>query len=383
MPAAAPVSGHAPMPSGAQVVEAAPASTPLPQRPAVVSTRRSSALPWAAAVLALIGSGAGAAWYFQHDRAPAEPPATLASASVVSAPAAAPAQPPAAIAPETPAPVRVASVPEPASADVDPMPAATVAGAASAGVAGNAPASVPPQSDVPDSGRVAHTDSGAAEAGPLAAEAVPPSASGQAPRASAPRVEASPQSATIGARLAEMRERRERREAHLQNPPPRPSYAKAVPAPVTPTHAGPPRVLVVGYGDPAVAGSAELAIEERLGELGLDIVDEDFHPALAGVEDRAADLMRVAATAGNHVEYIVVVRVVPMGEQLLTFYGESMTQYTARVEVGAYDMRARRKIGPGWSGQVSFTHLNADPNTRQAIAPMLARLAQGIGRGRG
>ena len=43
-----------------------------------------------------------------------------------------------------------------------------------------------------------------------------------------------------------------------------------------------------------------------------------------------------------------------------------------------------RDSGSGWSTPVSFTNLNADPNTRAAIAPYLGRIAQGLGeRGRG
>lgn len=151
-----------------------------------------------------------------------------------------------------------------------------------------------------------------------------------------------------------------------------------------PAHSGPPRVLVLSQGDAAVAGSAELAIEERLGEIGLTLVDEDFTPGLSGVEDSGRDLASIAATAGRHAEFVVFVRVVPIGQQQLTFYGESMTQYTARIDVSAFDVRARRKMGAGWNAQVSFTHLNADPNTREAIAPVLGRMAQGFGgRGRG
>jgi hypothetical protein len=95
-------------------------------------------------------------------------------------------------------------------------------------------------------------------------------------------------------------------------------------------------------------------------------------------------MARLVDIAGRHAEFVVVVRVVPLGESVLTFYGEAMTQYTARLDVSAYDLRNRSKIGSGWNSQVSFTHLNADPNTRQAIAPVLSRIAQGLGaRGRG
>jgi len=207
------------------------------------------------------------------------------------------------------------------------------------------------------------------------------------PRASAPVNTPSPQSAAIGARLADIRDqRRERREARADLAGGKPQYAKAVPAPVeqAPAYAGPPRVIVLGFGDPAVAGSAEIAIEERLGESGVDVVAEELIGGLGSIEDGSADMARLVANAGRHAEFIVVVRAVPVGEQQLTFYGESMTQYTARMEVATFDVRNRRKLGSGWNTQVSFTHLNADPNTRQAIAPYLSRVVQGLGgRGRG
>lgn len=180
-----------------------------------------------------------------------------------------------------------------------------------------------------------------------------------------------------------MREQRRERRADLAG---KQQYAKAAPAPSpqAPAYSGPPRVLVLGFGDTAVAGSAEMAIEERLGESGLDIVDEDLIGGLSGIENGSADMARLVAEAARHAEYVVVVRAVPISEQALTFYGEVMTQYTARMDVAAYDVRNRRKLGSGWSAPVSFTHLNADPNTRAAIAPFLGRIAQGLGeRGRG
>lgn len=391
-PVVPPAPVHATVPSGEQPAMAPPpAPAAAPARRAVVSTRKSSLLPWAAAVIALVGTGGAAAWYFGRS----QPDAAAAPASVASAPAAV-------------APTPAATPPAPAASPTAPAPSASATGALLAAepapATESAAASDPPADELPadggqplaavgpepeaDAGGEAISTEPVADAGAAMAEAAAaPETSGHAVRASAPESDPTPQSAAIGARLADLREqRRERREAraHAANPP-RPEYARVDPPPTpAPRRAGPPRVLVLGYGDPAVAGSAELAIEERLSELGLEIVDEDFNSALSGLEDRPADLARLVGDAGKHAEFIVTVRVVPVGEQQLTFYGESMTQYTARLDIGAFDLRAQRKMGPGWNAQLSFTHLNADPNTREAIAPLLGRIAQGFGaRGRG
>jgi predicted Ser/Thr protein kinase len=381
---AAPAPGYHTQPSAQQPM---PAAAPAPEapapRPALVQTRKSSALPWAAAIVALVAAGGGAAWYLKNEKSADIPaaPATLAATSPgtdITVPSTAPATPPPVATPAAPA--SVAADPAPASEPVaaaDPAPASDPAPA----VAQAAPAAAEPQPV-----QSAPAPQPPAEAPPVTVAEVEPVSAGRAPRASAPEIEPSPQSAAIGARLADMRDqRRERREARASAVAPR-QYAKADTAPsvAEPAHAGPPRVLVLSQGDAAVAGSAELAIEERLEEIGLTLVDEDFTPGLSGIEDSGRDLASIAATAGRHAEFVVFVRVVPIGQQELTFYGESMTQYTARIDVGAFDVRAKRKMGAGWNAQVSFTHLNADPNTREAIAPVLGRMAQGFGgRGRG
>ncbi len=378
-----PAPGYSTVPSGERALPPAPAPVAA-ARPPLVQSRKASVLPWAAAVVALVAAGGGAAWYFGGSN---QDQATVASAAAVtSAPATVaslPASPPLPATPDAPL-LPPSAAGGMVATSADPPPASgTEASLTSVGAAATPAAtatSVPASAFVSESERLV-AESPAEPATDSAGSGAP------APRASAAETAESPQSAEIGARMADLREqRRERREARAEQGGGKPQYAKAAPAPSpqAPAYVGPPRVLVLGFGDPAVAASAEMAIEERLGESGLDIVDEDFVSGLGGVEEGSADMARLVAAAARHADYVVVVRVVPLGEQLLTFYGEAMTQYTARLDVGAFDVRNKRKLGTGWNTQVSFTHLNADPNTRQAIAPYLGRIAQGLGaRGRG
>ncbi len=386
---AVPAPGYHTQPSAEQPMPVAAPVPAQPSRPALVQTRKSSALPWAAAIVALVAAGGGAAWYLQNENSTAasDVPATVAAVNPVTditVPSAAPATPsPVEPSAQAPAPVpTTAANPAPTP---EPVPAAALPNVSEPAPAVAEVMSAPAVAEPPPAPSVPETMA-PAEAAPVTVAEAAPTSAGQAPRASAPEIEPSPQSAAIGARLADIRDqRRERREARASAAAPR-QYAKAETAPsvAEPAHAGPPRVLVLSQGDAAVAGSAELAIEERLEEIGLVLVDEDFTAGLSGIENGGRDLASIAATAGRHAEFVVFVRVVPIGQQELTFYGESMTQYTVRIDVAAFDVRARRKMGAGWNAQVSFTHLNADPNTREAIAPVLGRMAQGFGgRGRG
>ncbi|MGE4073349.1 MAG: serine/threonine-protein kinase [Lysobacterales bacterium] len=392
-PTPAPAPAYQTVPSAENALPPPAAAKPNPP------VARPSMLPWAAAVTILLAGGAGAAWYLGGSSlwTRTDSPATLAAPatnpgeSVASAAqtATAAATPPSAN--TDVAVAQGASDPAPTAAANTQEPAASAA--ASSATAAAAPATPTQGADLPAQSSAVAAD--AAPASPavnsepepsLVAEQAPASTgSAPAPRASAPATDASPQSAAIGARLAEMREnRRDRREAIANNTPRQIAKATPAPPPTPPAYRGPPRVVVLGFGDPAVAGTAELAIEEELAGMGLDLVDEDLISGLSGVEDGSPDMARLLAAAARDAEFVVAVRVVPLGQNELTYYGQSTTQYSARLEVASYDVRNRRKLGSGWNAPVSFTHLNADFNTRQAMSPLLQRIAQGLGtRGRG
>jgi serine/threonine-protein kinase len=378
-----------PTPPPALVAAPAPAYQTVPSAESALppaAPARPSMLPWAAAVAILLAGGAGAAWYLGGSTFLSktdEMAAVAAPAAATTDTGASPAQNSTASASTSSGTAEVAST--------EGVPDSTPTGAAASASVPTQPTAPAQSADTPEptgteaASAVAsqNTTDSDPESSYLAEQAPTEAASAPAPRASAPASDASPQSAAIGARLAEMREnRRDRREA-IANKAPR-QIAKATPAPAPAAYSGPPRVIVLGFGDPAVAGTAELAIEEELSGIGLELVDEDLISGLSGIEDGSPDMARLLAAAARDAEFVVAVRVVALGQTELAYYGQSTTQYSARLEVGSYDVRNRRKLGSGWNAPVSFTHLNADYNTRQAMSPLLQRIAQGLGaRGRG
>ncbi len=394
---------------GYQTDSAAPRQpTPPPLMPAErvappPAARQTSLLPWAIAAVLLVGAGGAGAWYSGLFKTGAAAPTTMASdpgptapATVASVP---PPAPPAAVSTPAAPPAVATPVSAPASDTAAVQSAASLGGDTTSDqqsvtltqTSDETPASPPAMGDAPegstgDSGS-SQGDAPLAEEAPVYAEEAPEPEANRA-RAGAPQLTQSPRSAAIGQRLANLRDQRLGRGAEAEPRASSPRLARAnSPSvePAQPAYSGTPRVIVLSIGDEAIAGPAEMTIEESLADRGLDVVDEDLIGAMARFERGGEPAIgQLVAAAARHAEYVVVVRSVPLGEQQLTFYGESMTQYTARLQVGAYDVRRARKLGSGWQAQVSFTHLNADPNTREALEPLLGRIAQNLGaRGRG
>lgn len=387
-PAPAPAPTYRTEPSAQAPI--APVAAPVPPS-AIPTQRKTSVLPWAAAVLALIGGGGTAAWYygglkekFQGDAVVSAPAVSAPLTPVTAAPpatAATPATaPPPATAPlvttasDTPAPATPAAAPAEASPSV---PTAAVAVEPAPTPPTTAPAVVSTQGSAPEAPAVA-------EAPAMEAEAQAPDVVADAParmsdRAGAP-AHSGAKSTPLDARIADLRERRLENRAGkgLADRPAQVARAN-VPPPVAPAYSGPPRVIVIGVGDPAVAGVAEIAIEERIGEEDVQLVDEDLLRGLAEDDEPR----RMLGAIGRNAEYLVVVRAVPDGSQTLTFYGQSMPQYNTILQVAVYDVRAGQKVGSGWQTRYSFTHLTAEDNTREAIAPYLSRVLKGIETRRG
>ncbi len=399
-PAMAPLAGtavNAPTPPEMRKLSAASiAPPPAPPTAAAAGSRqahvgdavasapatRRSALPWAAALAGLAIAGGAGAYYTNAfslrdriDGITAAEPAAVVAPTTDAAPSAkvaatavattSSAEPVPAAAPDAPAPTSAESAVAPTSAE--PM-----AGAMDTTHVKTATMVSPPERTSAAATPAASQPPPAAVATRLA-EAPEPPQPAEVPVAETRDEKAFPRlAARQGERLARRAELADKTAVRI---------ARSTPA-ETPTqspaasYAGPPRVLVLSFGDPAVAGAAELSIEERIGETQVVLVDEDL-AGLSGIEDGSLDVARLVNAASRVADFVVVVKATPLGSQPLTFYGEVMTQYTARIELSTYNVRNRSKLG-GHQAQVSFTHLNADPQTREAVAPYLGRIAEVI-----
>jgi serine/threonine-protein kinase len=276
-----------------------------------------------------------------------------ATAPAATAPATTPAAPPLPSAPPSPPPV----APPTATADANTAP-------------GNAGASVADLVGPQPSGNAAHpTDNPVAAAN--TANASGAAAANDAAPAPAPRA----------SQVEPLRDLPAAQAAQASPPPAKPRIASVTPPP--PVSAPPrphvPTVAVFAVGDEIVAEPAEQAIEEALSRKGYHLVDQSMMPRaermLRGQRANvAAILEQLAQRHGGIVDAVIIVHARPAGEQQITFYGQSDTLKTAQLNINAYAVDGRRKLGAGWSDNVNFTAMSARDKAQEAVEPMLEEI---------
>lgn len=386
-----------PLSAATRLATPAPVNAAPPTPPAAVSTaaprRSSAALPMAiaAVLIAAIVAGGGFLWWrTSQSESPQVASTSTSPASPIPAlgsPASAP-EPEPAVAAATPS----SATPADPGLSID----------ASAAMAQDASAQGATESTSTESTSMESTSMDSTSAPSTALTAVDPAAPSPAPVehseaveaplapaptratepassvAQAPPAAPSPPPARLGERLGAVREQQAAlRTARIENAPER-----SAPPPPARAPSLPARTLVIAIGDPAVTGPAQAAIEEALEDAGVVLADLDTVPGLARLADGdgdMADLLAAVARSGI-ARTVVTLRAIPVGQQELTYYGEVSTLYTAQLRLRAFDVAQREPIGRMAQTQVNFTNLNADYNTRQALAPILDRVVQGIRR---
>lgn len=331
-------------------------STRKSRVPQQAPARRSSPLPWAIAAVVLLAVG-GSVFAFR-DRIPfLKAVTTTTVAATESTPAATPTTSPATTtASTTTNPSTVATLPA-TTPDTTATTASTTPATDPTATASNLPATTTPvvSPDTTTSQTVASTDTPTSTA-----------ADGPEPRAS--RVDALRDLAA--ARASENGAPAPRIE---RDDPPATRIARANPPQDSPSAPAEPRVPTVAVlvgGDAVIAGPARQEITRSLQRAGFNVIDGGRTR-----DDSDGDVGRLAGKANA----AIVVYVRPVGSQVLTYYGQASTLYTAQVSMRAFALKGRRALGPGWTEQVSFTSLNASEKAREVIEPMAEDIAQALG----
>jgi hypothetical protein len=157
----------------------------------------------------------------------------------------------------------------------------------------------------------------------------------------------------------------------------RPAVARNLPPPERPLRpSGPPRVMVISVGDPAIAQAAESVIEEALESSGFLLADEESTPGIAAlINSGAPDMPRLfaALARANNVRAVTVIRAQPLGSTPITFYGQTDTLYSANLTIKTWDVFEGQPLGPGVTQKVDFTNLSAPDKAREAIEERLGR----------
>jgi len=166
-----------------------------------------------------------------------------------------------------------------------------------------------------------------------------------------------------------------------QAPPPKQRVAAVTPPP--PVSAPPrphiPTIAVIAGGDEAVAEPAQHSIEHALSRNGFHLVDEASMPRvehlLQGSKANIAEILNVVAHRGD-IDVVVVVHARGVGSQSVTFYGQSDNLMTAQLNISAYAVQGRRKLGAGWSDNVNFTAMSAKDKAEEAVEPLISEIEE-------
>jgi serine/threonine-protein kinase len=158
--------------------------------------------------------------------------------------------------------------------------------------------------------------------------------------------------------------------------------AVATPPPPVSAPAKPhiPTIAVIAGGDGIVSEPAERSIEKALARRGYHLIDQDMMPRvdhlLHGARPNIAEILNVIANHRANIDAVVVVHARAVGAQDISFYGQSDTLKTAQLNVTAYAVDGRRKLGAGWSDDVHFTAMSASDKAEEAVEPMLGQIEE-------
>ncbi len=137
-------------------------------------------------------------------------------------------------------------------------------------------------------------------------------------------------------------------------------------------------VVVLAFGDPAVANAIEKIIESQLRAENVKVLNEAFIPGFSRLLEKGADLPTLRqAILKNGGQALVIANVNPTGTQELQYYGRSSTLNTAQLDVDGYDLRNGESLG-GYGNTLSYTALNATEKATEAVMPFVDRLTASL-----
>jgi len=140
------------------------------------------------------------------------------------------------------------------------------------------------------------------------------------------------------------------------------------------TAPAPRGVVVVGFGEPLLAGEAERFVERSLGDAGVLVVDEKAIPEVAQALDNGAGPADLAQAFSGRIHYLVTVRAEFVGERQLQYMGRSDTAYQARLQVRSVDLQTGTTVGPTLNERVEYTQLNVGRAVEAQLRPHLRKL---------
>ncbi len=138
-------------------------------------------------------------------------------------------------------------------------------------------------------------------------------------------------------------------------------------------------VVVIAFGDPAVANPIEKILENELKAQGIKVMNEQFIPGMRQLLDNGLDLAELKSLIQkNGGQAMVIANVNYVGSQQLNYAGRSSELINAQLDVDAYEIKSGDSIGSGYGSKLSYTALNATDEATDAVMQFTDKLTASI-----
>lgn len=138
-------------------------------------------------------------------------------------------------------------------------------------------------------------------------------------------------------------------------------------------------VVVIAFGDPAIANPVEKILESELKSQGVKVMNEQFIPGMRQLMNNGLDLAELKnLIEKNGGQAMVIANVNYVGSQQLQYAGRSSELINAQIDIDAYDIRTGDSIGNGYGTKISYTSLNATDQASDAVMQYTNTLAANL-----
>lgn len=138
-------------------------------------------------------------------------------------------------------------------------------------------------------------------------------------------------------------------------------------------------VVVIAFGDPAIANPIEKILESELKSQGIKVMNEQFIPGMRELMNNGLDLAELKnLIQRNGGQAMVIANVNYVGSQQLQYAGRSSELINAQIDIDAYDIRTGDSIDNGYGTKISYTSLNATDQAADAVMQYTNTLAANL-----
>ena len=136
-------------------------------------------------------------------------------------------------------------------------------------------------------------------------------------------------------------------------------------------------VVVLAFGDPAIANPVEKIIESDLKRKGVKVLNEQFISGMRQLLDEGVDLAKIKSLVQkNGGQAIIIANVNYIGSQQLNYAGRTSELINAQLDIDSYDVKSGESIGEGFGSKISYTGLNATEQATDAVLEISSSLAK-------